>query len=282
MGIRSKRQSRKFEAGWRARLGLVFLVCLLFGSAAKIPTQAGATPLHFKQHLFDQAGLLSTEAAREVGDLLAEFDQATGNQFLVAIVPALPPGETLESYSLRVAENARAGQAGKDNGLLLLISLAEQAIRIEVGTGLEGQINDGRAGRVIREIIAPAFQRNNYGVGITQALVQLMSWVEPSFTPTAQDSPLLNENGDRGSRVLFYLVMFIVLSLISAASSRNQRRLYKRGYSQRTPGPVIIPTIKSSAGMRKNSNSRSRSFSSGRGFKGGGGGFRGGGASGGW
>ncbi|HBR34060.1 MAG TPA: hypothetical protein DD734_05455 [Firmicutes bacterium] len=280
MGILRKRQSIQSGARWWAQFGLVFLVCLIFSSGGNSSVKAAADPLHFKQHLLDQAGLLSVEAAGEVDYLLAEFEQATGNQFLVAILPALPPGEALETYTLQVVENARAGQAGKDNGLLLLVSLAEQAIRIEVGTGLEGQINDGRAGRVIREILAPAFRNNNYGAGITQALVQLMSWVEPSFTPTGQDSPPLNE--DSGTGALFYLLVFVVLFLLSAASSRrNKRHLSKRGYTQPTSGPIIMPSNRPPFSKPKSSSSRSGGFRSG-GFRGGGGGFRGGGASGGW
>ena len=35
-------------------------------------------------------------------------------------------------------------------------------MRIEVGYGLESQITDARAGRIIREIMAPAFKRQEY------------------------------------------------------------------------------------------------------------------------
>ncbi|HHT49011.1 MAG TPA: hypothetical protein GXZ98_06935 [Firmicutes bacterium] len=257
------------------RFGLI--VCLVaLGVFVGIGTVcAESNPaLPFRTYLQDEAGLLPPSAAEELVSLLAQFDDETGNQFLVAILPTLPPGESLELYALRVAEKAGAGQKGKDNGLLLLIGLEERLIRIEVGTGLEGQITDGRAGRVIRQIIAPAFQQENYAGGIREALVKLMEWVEPSFTP-AQTAQETDKAGEMGG--LTILLLFIAFFLISSMYARWERR---RGIP-RPPRHVFVPPTSSA---RRSSRSLSRSGSSSRrgGFRGGGGGFRGGGASGGW
>lgn len=269
------------SAKGKHQYSLIFLLIGLFMLVGVYPAGAASGPgVHFESHLLDQAGLLSPPAAEELVSLLAQFEEETGNQFLVALLPALPPGESLERYALRIAETAGAGQKGKDNGLLLLVCLAERLIRIEVGTGLEGQITDGRAGRVIRQILAPAFREGNYAGGLKEALLTMMGWVEPSFRPALA----VKTSSDEEPAAVFFLVLFIALFLFSSIYSRwERRRWYKRGFSQRTMGPVFIPPVRRSFGPPSRSLPRFRggTFRSG-GFRGGGGGFRGGGASGGW
>ncbi len=246
-------------------IAAVFLLFLFFllRAAFLLPPAWAQDPaaLRFDDYVLDQAGLLRPEEKKELVSLLADFDQKTTNQFLVVILPSLPPATSLELYSLELAEAAKAGRAGKDNGLLLLILKDDRKIRIEVGTGLEEKITDGRAGRVIREILAPAFQQDEYYQGIKAAMHSLMGWVDPSYAPArAGDDPPEEDEEGFPFFTLLLLVLFIVLF-----SRFNQRR-FGRGYTSTTFGPVISRRPPGRSG----------------GFRGGGGGFRGGGASGGW
>lgn len=260
------------------KLSIFIFVIVITSSIGAGPTWA-ANPSAVKVdgYVTDQASLLRPEEKNELNSLLSDFDQKTSNQFLVVILPSLPPGENLELYSLKMAEASRAGKKGMDNGLLLLILKEDRKIRVEVGTGLEEKITDGRAGRVIREVIAPAFQEGKYFSGIKKALFTLINWVEPSYFPEGSEGARFQEENEPG--FLFFLTLFILFIIISTYLSRlDRRRWYKRGFSQRTMRPVIYP---SSRTRSNRSSGSSRSFGGG-GFSGGGGGFRGGGASGGW
>jgi uncharacterized protein len=253
--------------------GLLILFILLPASLLSPARAQDPAAFRFDDYVVDRAGLLRPAEKQELASLLADFDQKTTNQFLVVILPSLPPGTSLELYSLELAEAAKAGRAGKDNGLLLLILRDDRKIRIEIGTGLEEKITDSRAGRVIREILAPAFQRDEYYPGIKAALLSLMNRVDPSYAPAAGGTRI--PGGSQGSS---FWPMLIILLLVIFFSYLNQRRLYKRGYTQTAFGPVVFRH----GGFRGFSGgSRSGGFRSG-GFRGGGGGFRGGGASGGW
>lgn len=251
---------------------LFMLLPVLLLSPARAQDPAS---LRFDDYVLDQAGLLRPEEKRELASLLADFDQKTTNQFLVVILPSLPPGTSLELYSLELAEAAKAGRAGKDNGLLLLISRDDRKIRIEIGTGLEEKITDSRAGRVIREILAPAFQRGEYYAGIKAALLSLMNRVEPSYAPAAGGGGF---PGEEAESPFFWPIFILIVLLAIYLSLRDQRRLCKRGYTQTTFGPVVF-RHRGFDGF--SGGSRSGGFRGG-GFRGGGGGFRGGGASGGW
>lgn len=96
---------------------------------------------------------------------LAAFERETTHQLAVLIIPSLE-GEAIESLGHRIAATWKLGQAGKDNGVLLLIAKSDRKLRIEVGYGLEGVLPDGKAGAIIREVIAPRFRRGEFSGGI--------------------------------------------------------------------------------------------------------------------
>ena len=70
---------------------------------------------------------------------LAAWEQQTGNQLAVLLVPSTQP-EPIEAYSIRVAEAWKIGRKGQDNGALLLVAKNDRKLRIEVGYGFVGVI----------------------------------------------------------------------------------------------------------------------------------------------
>ncbi|NLW55128.1 MAG: TPM domain-containing protein [Firmicutes bacterium] len=263
---------RSFLKRWSGFLFIVLLLCLV----AIVPAGAQENYRKFVTgYVNDHAGLIRPEEVRELSAFLAAFDEQTTNQFIVVTLPTLPPGESLELFALKLAEAAQAGTAEHDNGLLLLILSEERKIRVEVGLGLEEKITDGRAGRVIREVLAPAFQKEAYYSGIKDAVLAFVNWVEPSYFPEGSAGAARRLEEQNGAGAVFFVVLFFILLFISAAYSSRHQQPPEGGYPPRTTGPVIYPP------PRRSSN-RSFKNSGGGKFRGGGGGFRGGGASGGW
>src|SRR5690606_14236251 len=99
--------------------------------------------------------------------------QAGGPQMAFLIVPSLE-GEAIEDYSMRVAETWKLGSKERDDGLLFVVSVGDRAVRIEVGGGIEGALTDVQAGRIIREIVVPAFRREAYGEGLHAAAIRAL------------------------------------------------------------------------------------------------------------
>ncbi|MBI2266324.1 MAG: TPM domain-containing protein [Armatimonadetes bacterium] len=149
------------------------LVCLLawivLGTAA-----LGAIPEAPMARVNDFTGTLSPDTRSELEEKLAQFERKTSTQVVVAIVPTLE-GLPVEDYSIRLAEKWKVGQAGKGNGVILLVAKAERKVRIEVGYGLEGVLPDSVAGRIIREKIAPSFKEGNYDKGISDGVGAIIS-----------------------------------------------------------------------------------------------------------
>ena len=181
----------------------------------------------------DTAQLLSAEQAEQLNDLLLDYQTETSNQFAVLIIPSLE-GEVLESYSIRVAEAWALGQADGDNGLLLLIALAERRLRIEVGYGLEGVLTDAFCGRVIDNTIVPYFKNERYFEGITAGLLELIRQTGDEFSPDPALAPAASRSSDRVGAYLFLILPFLMILVVSIFLGRNRAfsRLFKRRYDR--------------------------------------------------
>ena len=77
---------------------------------------------------------------------------------VVATVPTFQPYGDIKEYAVKMFENGGRGigDAGKDNGVLVVVAVEDRKVGIEVGYDLEEYITDGFAGQTIREAIAAA------------------------------------------------------------------------------------------------------------------------------
>lgn len=84
---------------------------------------------------------------------------------MVATIPSLK-GRPLEAYANLLFRHWGLGQAGENNGVLLLVAKNDRKIRIEVGYGLEGALTDALAKTIIDTVILPNFRQQRFSVGI--------------------------------------------------------------------------------------------------------------------
>ena len=70
------------------------------------------------------------------------------------------------------------GEAGKDNGLLLLFAEEQREVRFETGYGLEGDLPDSFLGRVIDEAIVPSMRASDVAGAIDAAISMVQSRLE--------------------------------------------------------------------------------------------------------
>jgi len=232
--------------------------------AAPVPALSGP--------VVDQAGLLSgTEARRLEGLARAarEQDGGRGVQLQYLLVTALD-GEPVEAYAIRVAEAWKLGSADRDNGVLVVVAAKDRAVRIEVGGGLEGGLTDVQASRIIRGVIAPAFQAGRFGDGLYDAGLQILAATGGLPPDVARRQAARPTQGARfgGLGFVALVIAFIVLrGLIFGFSGRRRRGFWGGG------GPF---------GGWGGGGFGGGGFGGGGGWSGGGGGFSGGGASGRW
>ncbi len=196
--------------GRRAALALSALLALAAPLAAlEVPVLSG--------RVNDYANIIPDDAEARIVAKLADLESRTGAQLAVLTIDSLE-GDALEDFSLRVAETWGLGRAEQDDGLLLLVAKNDRKMRIEVGYGLEGQMTDLQAGRILNHVLRPAFRAGDFGGGIEAGVDAILATLagEEAAIPVAEPSP--HEQIPAPLRILFFLGFLAFISLFAVAA----------------------------------------------------------------
>jgi uncharacterized protein len=233
------------------------LLMVLLLLATTVETSATATTLQpvppMTTRIKDLTNTLSESQKQTLEKKLTDFETRKGSQIAVLMLPSTQP-EAIEQYALRVASQWKLGRKKVDDGVLLVVAKEDRNVRIEVGYGLEGALNDAICKRLISEYVLPSFKQGNYYEGIDSVVTNMIRVIdgEPLARPTAKAA-------ETGWDLFFLLLPFVIVFIL----------LFAGGF-----WPGVLWAIFTLGSGRSNNN--------GNGFKGGGGGFGGGGASGRW
>ena len=253
----------------------------------------------------DLAGGLSAAQQQELDQRLSAFEQRKGSQIALLVVRSTQP-ETIEQYAIRVAEQWKLGRKQLDDGAILVIAKQDRQLRIEVGYGLEGALNDATCKRIINEFIIPRFRDNDFFAGVSVGLEAMIRVVDGEALPPPSQTDDL-QLGNAGLLPVIFIAAFIIGSVM--------RRFMGRGKAALLTGALLglviwlftslilfglfsalIGVVITLAGAQiggggggggwggwgGGGGSGGGRSSGGGGFRGGGGGFGGGGASGRW
>lgn len=195
--------------GLRQRRGpwAVFAACLLL-SASIVAAQA-PVPL-LKDRVTDLTGTLFAGQVAQIEQRLKSFEAKKGAQIAVLVVPTTQP-ETIDQYAVRVEEVWKLGRKGVDDSVLLVIAKDDRTLRIEVGYGLEGALNDATAKRILSEAITPRFMQGDFYGGISAGVERLIAVVEGEKLPPP---PAHGRDGSgpdlQGLLVLGFILVFVI------------------------------------------------------------------------
>ena len=182
------------------------LTAVLTAALLAVPVVARADvpvpPL--KAAVTDLTGTLDARQVAALDGTLKSFAQKRGSQLAVLLVPTTQP-ETIEQYSIRVAEAWKIGRGGKDDGVIVVVAKNDRTLRIEVGYGLEGAIPDAMAKRIIAEIITPKFRSGDFNAGLVDGTAALMKLIEGEKLPPPQAAPAAGGGFNLSLDLLFWL-----------------------------------------------------------------------------
>ncbi len=175
--------------------------------------------------VIDQANLLSPAVKKDIDLILQTEEEKTSNQIVVVILNSLN-GYTIEEYSYQLGRFWGIGQKDKNNGVLLVVSMEEKKIRIEVGYGLEGVLTDKIAHEIINYTIKPNFKANQYELGILKAVNEIIASIKGEYVAKAKNNDF---NGAINALVPLGFFALIFLSMIANTISRKVKSqfLYK-------------------------------------------------------
>lgn len=156
----------------------------------------------------DLTGTLTKEQTASLEQMLQSFEARKGSQVAVLMVPTTEP-EAIEQYALRVAERWKIGRKNVDDGAILVVAKNDRALRIEVGYGLEGALNDATASRIIREAIAPRFREGDFYGGINAGVDRMIRVIDGEPLPEPA-SPAPQVGGGFGQSLPLLLILAVV------------------------------------------------------------------------
>jgi uncharacterized protein len=242
--------------------GLLICICLSFGAQAfQVPGLTGP--------IVDEVGVLNSSQKNELSQILKQIWGTGKAQIQVLIVPTLGD-EPIEQVSLQVVEKWALGSKKEDNGILFLISVQDKKLRIEVGQGLEGDLPDAIASRIIRQIVVPYFREGKFSDGIAQGILAIVSKVAPDAlngksvqVPSAKSKMPIKD------------IVILLLGIIFFIFQLSRRSVIGSGLNRSRYGGGL-------GGGGYGGGGFGGGGGSGGGWSGGGGGFSGGGSSGSW
>jgi uncharacterized protein len=145
----------------------LFRVCtlLLLGLAAAYAVNFAA--LQPQGYVSDFAGVLDGGSRERLEQYCGGLERSTGVQLAIVTLPSLE-GEPIEDVANELFRKWGIGHKGKDDGLLLMLSIQDRRSRLEVGRGLEPEIVDGLAGHIL-EGMRPYLRAGRYGDALFEA-----------------------------------------------------------------------------------------------------------------
>ncbi|MGX4773795.1 TPM domain-containing protein [Bradyrhizobium guangdongense] len=288
---------------WFAAIVAAFLVNFT------TPVLADVAVPQLTGRVVDRTGTLSSGDIAALSQKLSDFEMRKGSQIAVLIVPTTDP-ETIEQFSIRVAEAWKIGRKKIDDGAILVVAKNDRHLRIEVGYGLEGALTDVTSRRIIDEVITPKFREGDFAGGISAGVDRMMRVVDGEPLPVPSRSVNFANLDDIGPAVPFVLFASLVvggflrallgrllgsvatgsviglLALLILGSGALALLAAIIGFVLSFIADLFPASTGSSRGGSWSGGSSSGGWSSGSsssgGFSGGGGSFGGGGASGSW
>ena len=272
----------------------IFTLALLAGVAQ---AEVAIPPLGAR--VTDLTATLETQQVQTLESRLAAFEANKGAQLAVLLVPTTQP-ETIEQFAMRVVEAWRLGRKGVDDGALLLVAKDDRALRIEVGYGLEGALNDATAKRIIAEVITPFFRRGEFYAGIDAGTAAMMRVIDGEPLPPPKRAAASGSYDIESLLFIAFGLVVVVGGMLRALLGRFPAAMLMGGglgvLAWLTVAPLLVALLIGlmafvfvlfggagrGFGGYGSGGSGHGGFGGGGGFSGGGGGFGGGGASGRW
>ncbi|MFH0881515.1 MAG: TPM domain-containing protein [bacterium] len=248
----------------RLTLACVLLFTLVAGSSA----QTFPKPQGFVN---DYAGVMSSGDRQRLESLGREIQQKADIEFAFVTIDTIPEGEDISLYTVELGHAWGVGKKGADRGAVLLYKTGRsdgsgRQVYLATGYGLEGQVPDGVAGRILDQVTIPYLSQEKILEGFAATAVAVVQRVEPKVRLTGEMSRQVQwDNKGREMSpigIIFMIILFIVLM------------------SSRTGRAILFGMLLSSMFGRRGGGWGGGGFGGG-GFGGGFGGFGGGGFGGG-
>lgn len=223
----------------------------------------------------DYAGVIDAASIDKLNTIAEALWQQANFSLVIATIKSL--GDMpVEDYANRLYGNWGIGDRKNSEGALVLVSMEPRKVRIEVGYGSEGYLNDAKAGRILDDFGIPYFKSNDFGSGLVAvsfAIAEVVSKEKNfSFMVPGVEIPRQPPLPAMPKFSAFQLIFFVLLVVLLLGTKMGRTLLWFM---------ILSNLLGGGRGGYRSSGFGGGFGGSGRGFGGGFGGFGGGGSGGG-
>ena len=249
---------------------LLALIAAVAPARAENASDALLRTLQPQGFVSDYAGVFSAEQKTALEARLKDVEAHGGVEIAVVAIRSMGGGE-IDDFTNRLFERWKIGKKGKDNGVLILASIQDRKMRIEVGYGLESVLNDARAGAIRDEFMLPEFREGRYANGLMRGAEGVIAVVAPDLATVPPPANPPSTAHPQETEPMAWVILGLTLAIIFLSILSRRKRSF-----------LWIPNGSGGWTQSGGGGFSSGGFSSG-GFGGfGGGSSGGGGASGSW
>ena len=188
----------------------------------------------------DMPGRLSADAVARLNTTISEFEQTNAAEMAIVVIRSLD-GLSIEEAAARLFEQWGIGKKSEDNGLLVLWSTDDRRVRVEVGYGLEGVLNDGKVGAILDAYVIPKFKAGEFDAGMLAGVDALLSAARDE--PVELSSQRSESYSDDSPVVPAILIGLLGVLPIVGAGSLVGFRKWRRYHRRRCPACQMRMTL---------------------------------------
>lgn len=209
------------QKAFHRRFLIVILLLLATASCfAALPRPVG--------YVNDFANVIGRDHRQQMEDVATSLKEEHGVELAVVTIRTAAP-LTPKDYATQLFNEWGIG-GPEDSGLLILLSVDDREIQVEVGYGLEGVLPDGKAGAILDQAVVPHLAKGEYGQGLLAGAKVFKG-------------ELAGEHYELGRREDDWLVAFVIFILIAVIVTYLYRRQEPKGPggTVHRPRPVRVP-----------------------------------------
>lgn len=205
----------------------VMVIAMFFVATPSIQAQQFPLPVGMVN---DFAHVLPADKAQALETKLREYRAQTNIELAVVTIPSLD-GISIEEYANKLFGKWGIGQKGRDNGILILLAPKEREDRIEVGYGLEPDLTDGAASRILNERANPNFHDGLWTEGLEATVDGVIGHLgQKPFQERIEERARKREADAKAQKELDQNVLKVLefLAIVILIGSFPAWRLYRR------------------------------------------------------
>ena len=199
------------------RLHIILILCLLaLGVQAQYTVSSVPNPRHTDAYAFvaNPDGILSAECVGNLTKVSETLFETTGVELVTVVINSIGDEDAFD-FSLDLFNTWGIGDAEKNRGVLIFMSMEYHDIRIVTGGGVEGLLPDATCSDIVWDIMVPEFRDGKIEKGLLEGAIAIY---EDLTTDEAQAELLLgyqkepvSESPFKGLSIISLIVLIFTL-----------------------------------------------------------------------